>query len=126
VWAGEDGSQDGHERRSAGLLDAGFQQVGGLKQYGTGDPRGQASEEVEGGMGLPRTLHCVGDAIGHGPNGSVGEVSRCGVVCYRVQQCENCERGVLDSSRIVARHSDSFLGQDYQAGEVGPVEKLRA
>jgi len=37
VWGGEDGFEGGEERVVSGLLDAGFEEVGGLEEDGGGE-----------------------------------------------------------------------------------------
>lgn len=49
---GENGSQNRDEGGRSALLDSSLEKVGGLEENSTGKTRGQACEEVEGGMGL--------------------------------------------------------------------------
>lgn len=45
----EDGAESGAERGAAGLLDAGFEEIGGLEEDGGEGAGGKARSEVESG-----------------------------------------------------------------------------
>lgn len=52
MWSAENGAEDREESGGVGLLDAGFEEVGGLEEDRRAEAGEEAGEEVEGWVGF--------------------------------------------------------------------------